>query len=137
MTDQPHTLYAHWASTFKIANVGASGKCLNIHGSNLTSLQNDINVTLWSDDSNSNEQKWLMTSAGMGRVVKSIIDPEYGLNVYAPNGTANCNIHKTYENEGDALVDFILQSDGTMKIKLSNYDLYLTATGTVNGANVK
>ena len=127
-------LYAHWGDPFKITNVGAN-KCLNIHGDSLTALSNGINVTLWSD-SGSNEQKWIMKSAGHQRVVKSVIDPRFGLNVYRSGSPYNCNIYKTCGNETDALVDFIIQGDGSMKIKLTNYDLYLTAASTSNGANV-
>lgn len=53
-----HKLYAQWGKKYKITNIGA-GKCLNINGDNLTSLDNGRNVNLWSD-TGSNEQKWLI-----------------------------------------------------------------------------
>ncbi len=129
-----HTLYAHWGFPIKLTNVGAN-KCLNINGDNLTSLSNGINVTLWSD-SGTNEQRWLVKSVGTQRVVKSVIDPRFGLNVYRSGSPYNCNIYKTCGNETDALVNFISLGNGVLKIKLTNYDLYLTAASTANGANV-
>jgi len=130
-----HTLYAHWASTFEIMNVGAN-KALTISGSNVTSLTNNQNVIL-ADYSGANTQKWLAKSLGTQRVVKSVIDINFGLNIYAPNSTKNCDVYPTCGNEGDALVDFVLQSDGTLKIKMRKYNLYLTAVSTGEGENLQ
>ena len=130
-----HTLYAHWASTFEIMNVGAN-KALTISGSNVTSLTNNQNVIL-SDYSGADTQKWLAKSLGTQRVVKSVIDINFGLNIYAPNSTKNCDVYPTCGNEGDALVDFVLQSDGTLKIKMRKYNLYLTAVSTGEGENLQ
>ena len=119
--------------TYKIANV-ASGKCLNIHGENVTSLYNGINVTVWSD-SGTNEQKWRVDNNSSYYYVKSTIDIAYGLNVYRSGNPYNCNIHAISGNETDAQVDLIFTIYG-VKIKLHNYDLYLTAASSSNGANV-
>lgn len=128
-----HTLYAHWAKTYRITNVGAS-KCLNIYGDALTSLYNGINITLWSN-SGSNEQKWLISSLATERCIKSVIDTSYGVNVYRAGSPYNCNIHIVADNETDALVSFI-QSGSYYKIKLYNYNLYLTVSSSYDGANV-
>lgn len=121
------------ANTYKITNAGAS-KCLNIHGDNLTSLYDKINVTLWSD-SGSNEQKWVVSNLGNSVYIKSVIDTAYGLNVYRSGDPYNCNIHKIAGNETDALVD-IIASGSYYKVKLHNYDLYLTVGASTNGTNV-
>lgn len=121
------------SNTYKITNVGAS-KCLNIYGDGLTSLYNEINVTLW-EDSGTNEQKWVVSELGDNVYIKSVIDTAYGLNVYRMGDPYNCNIYKIAGNETDALVD-IIASGSYYKVKLHNYNLYLTVGSSSNGANV-
>ena len=128
-----HTLYAHWAKTYRITNVGA-GKCLNIQGSNLTSLSNGKNVTLWSN-SGSKEQKWLLSELSSSVCIKSIIDKAYALNVHRSGNPYNCNVRIYAGNETDALLD-IIPSGGQYKIKLHNYNLYLTVGASADGTNV-
>ena len=118
---------------YKITNVGA-GKCLNIYGENVSSHYNNQNVCLWSD-SGTNEQKWYITQIGDGAYIKSVIDDTFGLNVYRTGDPWNCDLYPISGNETDALVDFILTSNG-YKIKLHNYDLYLTAGASSDGSNV-
>ncbi len=127
------SLPTYQPGTYKITNVGAN-KCLNIKGSNLTSLTKHQNVMLWSD-SGSSEQKWYITSVGEGAYVKSVIDLSFGLNVYRTGDPWNCDVFPIAGNETDALVDFILTNNG-FKIKLHNYDLYLTSASSSNAANV-
>lgn len=118
------TIFSHHANRSKdLTNVGA-GKCLNIQGSNLTSLSNGKNVTLWSN-SGSKEQKWLLSELSSSVCIKSIIDKAYALNVHRSGNPYNCNVRIYAENETDALLD-IIPSGGQYKIKLHNYNLYLT-----------
>lgn len=134
--DTNQTIYARWATHYKITNLGAN-KCLNIYGDNVTSLTNGINVTLWSD-SGTNEQIWLIERLGPNQYVRSIIDMTYGLNVYRSGNPYNCNIYKIAGNETDATIDFIWDEETNKgyKIKLSNYNLYLTVGSSSNGTNV-
>ncbi len=127
------SLPAYVAGTYKITNIG-SNRCLNIYGDNVTSLANHQNVTMWSD-SGSNEQKWYITSVGSNAYIKSVIDMSFGLNVYRSGSPWNCDVYPIAGNETDALIDIIQTSQG-FKIKLHNYDLYLTAASSTNGANV-
>ena len=131
--DTNHTLTAIWGKTYKLTNVGA-GKCLNINGSNLTSLSNGTNVTLWSN-SGSNEQKWILSLIYDDKPVKSVIDRNYGLNVYRSGSPYNCNIHLVAGNETDAIV-YLTNYGSYYKISLHNYTLDLTAQGAANGSNV-
>lgn len=126
-----HNLYAHWAKTYRITNVGAA-KCLNMDGDE--EVYNSDNVAIRSADT-TNKQKWLMSALSSKRVIVTAVDDTYGLNVYRSGSPYNCNMHKVYENETDALVS-IVASDGYYKIKLYNYDLYLTVGSSTNGANV-
>lgn len=128
-----HTLTAIWGKTYKLTNVGA-GKCLNINGSNLTALSDSTNVTLWSD-SGSNEQKWILSMIYDDKPVKSVIDRNYGLNVYRSGSPYNCNIHLVAGNETDAIV-YLTNYGSYYKISLHNHNLNLTAQGAANGSNV-
>ncbi len=119
---------------YKIMNVG-TGKCLNIYGNKLRKLSNGKNVTLWQD-SGSNEQKWVIsTTRNNETYISSVIDGNFGLNVYRKGDPFNCNIRKIAGNEYDARVIFI-KTGGGYKIKLKNYAMYLTAEINENGANV-
>ncbi|MBQ9544131.1 MAG: RICIN domain-containing protein [Clostridia bacterium] len=120
-------------NTYKVTNVG-SNKCLNISGNNVTSLYNHQNVCLWSD-SGTNEQKWYIPSIGSGVYIRSVINTSYGLNVYRVGSPWNCDLFPISGNETDAQVAFIAVTGG-YKIKLYNYDLYLTVSASSNGSNV-
>lgn len=127
-----HTLMAIWGKTYKLTNV-ASGKCLNINGDNLTSLTPWTNVTLWSD-SGSNEQKWILSTDYDSKPIKSVIDRNYGLNIYL-DSTYNCNVYQVAGNETDSAVYFT-NYGSYYRVGLHNYNRYLTAAGTGDGANV-
>lgn len=121
-------------ANYKIVNVAAN-KCLNIYGDNVTSLKNNQNVTLWAD-SGASEQIWVIDSLGNGVVVKSSVDNRFGLNAYRSSASKyNCDVYPWSGNETDAKVNFVATSGG-YRIKLANYDMYLTAGGTNNGADV-
>ena len=107
---------------------------MNIDGEDVTEVYNSDNVTLWAAGT-TNEQKWLLSALSSRRVLASAVDPTYGLNVYRSGSPYNCNMHKVYKNETDALVSFVAYS-GYYRIKLYNYDLYLTVGSSSNGANV-
>ncbi len=129
----PSFEYELTAGTYKIINVGAN-KCLNVYGDNVTVLYNQQNVCLW-EDSGTNEQRWYVTGGGSSQFIKSVIDLNFGLNVYRAGNPWNCDLYPIAGNETDSLIDFI-ETDGGYKIKLHNYDLYLTAASYTNGANV-
>lgn len=128
------------ASVLKIRNMGA-GKYLNIHGSNVTSLTPHQNVTIW-EDSGSNEQKWKFDDTRTGLTdfsspLRSMVDTSYGLNVYRTGNPYNCDVYPVAGNETDSeIIDDMIGNAIGLRIKLKNYDLYLTAASTANGANV-
>ncbi len=122
-----------FSDVYKITNVGAN-KCLNVQGNNVTSLYDNQNVCLWSDSS-TNEQKWFISMVGTGVKIQSVIDTTYGLNVYRSGDPWNCDLYPIAGNDTDSLIDFISTSTG-YKIKLHNYDLYLTVSSSADGANV-
>ena len=126
-------------SYYNIVNK-ATSKVVNIKGSNITSLTSHQNVTLYSA-TGSNEQKWRIDtiSASVSTFIRSYVDESFGLNVNRRQGADyyNCDVLAVSGNTTDASVVFISQGNGYYKIKLANYDAYLTATGTSDGSNIK
>lgn len=117
-----------------------NGKYLNINGSNLKDLTNHQNVTLWSKDSSSNEQKWKFNGPASLVKIKSLVNLEYALSRYEEAGAeygtpGNCDVDTHYANESYTSITFI-QDGGYYLIKQAYCDLYLTAAGSNNGANV-
>lgn len=123
-------------AVYEIINVGAN-KALNISGSDLkgTSLYDNRNVTLWTR-SGSGEQAWILDSKTSPDGIRSYLNRKFGLNAYR-NSTSKykCDIHTVEGNETDSDVTISTVSGG-YKIKLKNYNMYLTADGTSNGASV-
>ena len=68
--------------------------------------------------------------------IKLYIDEAYAFNVNRRYNPCKCDIFRKNGNEHDAAVYFIPQNDGYYKIKLVNYNLYLTSNGTEDGSNV-
>lgn len=123
-------------AVYEIINVGAN-KALNISGSNLkgTSLYNNQGITLWSR-SGSSEQSWIFTTTSKPACIRSYLNREFGLNARKNSSIKyKCDIHEIDGNETDTAVGVEHISTGD-RIKLLNYDLYLTADGTGNGATV-
>ena len=124
---------------YNIVNV-ETGKVVNIRGSYLVELSNEKNITLYSK-SGSNEQVWKIDKISDNEAcyIRSYIDQNYGFNAYlSPSNNYNCNIRLITGNEGDAAVHFVLQTDGSYKIKLANHsDYYLTATGSTDGSDIR
>lgn len=123
-------------AVYEIINVGAN-KALNISGSDLkgTSLYDNRNVALWTR-SGSGEQAWILDSKTSPDGIRSYLNRKFGLNAYR-NSTSKykCDIHTVEGNETDSDVTISTVSGG-YKIKLKNYNMYLTADGTSNGASV-
>lgn len=118
---------------FKLINVAAN-KALNIKGTSISNLSDSQNVILW-DDTGTPEQTWFIDALGYDVLVKSAVNMGFALNVKRSANPKNCDVFPWSGNETDAMVSFEAASGG-YRIKLVNYDLYLTGGGTANGANV-
>jgi len=94
-----------------------------------TTLYNNKDVTVGTEGTRS-QDKWAISSLGTGVFVHSSVNTNYGLNVYRSGDPYNCDVHIISGNETDAKVNFIRHSAGYYMIKLTNYNLYLTASGT-------
>ncbi len=116
-----------------------AGAYLNIYGNEAVSKNRD--VCIWSLSQHSYAQKWLITKLDKGTKIISALNSDYALNYYWAKGkgkAGNCDIYPHLGNDEDSFVEVlpITSLSDVYKIKLSNYDLYLTAGGTDNAANV-
>ncbi len=112
-----------------------ANKCLNIYGDNVTVLEDNHEVCLWTE-SDTNEQIWSISSLGSGVYVRSAIDDTFGLNVYRSGNPWDCDVYPVSGNETDAKIN-IIASGNYYKLQLANYPTYyLTAGGTSNRSQV-
>ena len=126
---------ANTVKYYKITNLRYS-TCLSVSGSNLSALTSHKNVVT-NTYNNNREQWWRISSLGNNVQVKSAVNPLYGLNVYRTGSPYNCDVFPISGNETDAAVNIVYNSTyGAYMIKLTNYNLYLTASGSGENANV-
>lgn len=121
---------------YKLRNV-ATEKYLNIAGSNLLGSHLDgQDVTIWTD-SGAGEQLWILPSLPSSNTyVRSYMNRDVGLNAQRSSTTKyNCNVRKITGNESDTAVT-IESATGGYKIKLKNYNMYLTVNTSTNGTSV-
>ena len=117
-----------------------TGKAANIYGSYLLNLSDGMNINLY-EKSGSNEQVWKIDKISNSEAcyIRSYVDQDYGFNAHhSSRGNYNCNIHEIAGNETDAAVHFVLQNDGSYKIKLANYsNYYLTADDSDDSYDIR
>lgn len=118
----------------------ATGKVVNIYGSNITELTERKNVTLYTP-TGSNEQIWRIDTISQQEdcYVKSYVNEAFGFNVdRRQSNNYNCDVLPISGNETDAAVHFIPEANGHYLIALANYaGYYLTATGTSDGSDIR
>lgn len=119
---------------YTIAGYAGGSYYLNRWGSG--SVSNHQNVTLYSKTPDP-DQQWYMQSVTGGYQILSMLNKAYGLNIYPPQSN-NCDLYPVSGNANDATV--VLQEvsgkANVYRIKLANYNLYLTAASNSSGANV-
>ena len=119
---------------YTIAGYAGGSYYLNRWGSG--SVSNHQNVTLYSKTPDP-DQQWYMQSVTGGYQILSMLNKAYGLNIYPPQSN-NCDLYPVSGNANDATVVLQAVSGKTdvYRIKLANYNLYLTAASNSSGANV-
>lgn len=107
---------------------------LNRWGSGAVS--NHQNVTLYSKTPDP-DQQWFTQPVTGDYQLLSMLNKAYGLNIYPPNNN-NCDLYPVQGNEYDALLTLqaVDASRNIYRIKLANYNYYLTAASNASGANV-
>lgn len=115
--------------TYRINNVGASGRRLNLYSSG--SAANGTNVVLYTAD-NTNEQQWLYSNNRL--YIKT--NTSYCLDRYNSSSSANHNNADVWQalssEDANQKITFV-DSGSYFKIKLANAALYLTARSNANG----
>lgn len=130
--------YQRNTSYYMVSHAGA-GKCLNVYGNEQVS--NNRNVCLWSK-STGKAQSWSIMAFTAGDKIVSGLSQTYALNYYwsAGQGNAgNCDIYPQANNDQDSCITLVAVNTASniYKIKLKNYNLYLTAKGTGDNADVR
>ncbi len=125
-------------TTYRIKSFGGNGRNLNIYGNEQVS--SNRNVCLWSETS-ADAQKWIVKSFTAGLKIITALSSTYALNYYWNNGQGNpgnCDIYPHANNNQDSCISLIAvnAAENIYKIKLANYDLYMTAASDADNANV-
>ncbi len=118
---------------------GGAGKCLNLYGNEQVS--DHRNVCVWTR-STGKAQNWLIKAFGANYKIVTALDQSYALNYHWTSGKGNpgnCNIHPQAGNDADSSITLVAvnATDGVYKIKMKNYNLFLTAKGTGDNADVR
>lgn len=118
---------------------GGSGRALSVYGN--SQVSQNRNVILW-DKQVIDDQSWYVGTypiSGFFRI-RTDLDQRYGLNVWrGADNYYNCDICMITGNEEDSKLDFITVNgnENLYRVKLLKEDMYLTAMGTGNGADVR
>lgn len=125
-------------SYYMVSHAGA-GKCLNVYGDEQVS--NNRNVCLWTKGPG-NAQSWNIKAFSAGDKIVSGLSSDYALNYYWSAGKGNpgnCDIYPQAGNDADSCITLtpVNAASNIYKIKLKNYNLYLTAKGTGDNADVR
>ena len=115
-----------------------TGRCLNVYGNE--TIDNNRNVCVWTS-STGNAQKWKVSIVnGIPKIFNALANAQYALNIYrGTSNYGNCDVLIAAGNDLDSEID-ILTIDATAdlyRIKLVNYNLYLTAVSNSDGGDVR
>lgn len=126
-------------TTYRIKSFAGSGRNLNVYGNEQVSYNR--NVCLWSEDTSANAQKWVIQSFAAGLKIITALSSTYALNYYWANGQGNpgnCDIYPHASNNQDSCITLVAvnAAENIYKIKLANYNLYMTAASDADEANV-
>ena len=125
-------------SYYMVSHAGA-GKCLNVYGNEQVSPNR--NVCLWTKGPG-NAQSWNIKAFSAGDKIVSGLSSDYALNYYWSAGKGNpgnCDIYPQAGNDADSCITLtpVNAASNIYTIKLKNYNLYLTAKGTGDNADVR
>lgn len=122
--------------TYLLFSNSGSGKCLNVSGG---TVANNRNVCIL-DKNDSAAQNWMVKAFGSNLKLVTGLNQSYALNYYWSAGQGNpgnCDVYPQSGNDADSSIVLEPVSTDVYRIKLKNYNLYLTAKGTGNNADVR
>ncbi len=126
-TINDHTLYAHWAKKYFLYNTGVE-EFIRVPG-NLSALSNGVPVT--AAIGTTDNYQWLISDITGKRLIRSLVDPAYGLSSLCTEDCCNCAVYETLGNEGSAAVNFSEDDQGT-RIQLNDSGVYLSVNNAGN-----
>ena len=120
----------------------STNRYLNVYGNEQVS--NNRNVCLWTLDASANAQKWVYSNFSDNSKLVTALSSTYALNYYWLNGQGNpgnCDIYPHSNNDTDSALTIVAinassTAQNMYRIKLKNYNLYLTAAGDYDNADV-
>lgn len=126
-------------TTYRIKSFAGTGRNLNVYG--LEQVSDNRRVCLWSEDTSANAQKWIIKSFTAGMKIITALSSTYALNYYWINGQyypGDCDIYPHANNNMDSciILEDVNASENIYRIKLANYNLYMTAANDADNADV-
>lgn len=115
---------------------GGTGQCLTVYGG---AVNNNQNVCLLRKVGTS-AQTWTIKAFGSNLKIVTGLNQNYALNYYWNAGQGNpgnCDIYPQAGNDADSFIELQPVSTDVYRIKLKNYNLYLTAKGTGDSSDVR
>ena len=122
--------------TYLLFSNSGSGRCLTVSGG---TAANNRNVCIL-DKNDSAAQNWMVKEFGSNLKLVTGLNQNYALNYYRSAGQGkpgNCDIYPQSGNDADSCIVLEPVSTDVYRIKLKNYNLYLTAKGTSDNADVR
>lgn len=112
------------------------GQCLSVSGG---TVANNRNVCIGTKTGGT-AQSWTIKQFGSNYKIVSNLNQNYALNYYWSSGKGNpgnCDIYPQSGNDADSSIVLEPISTDVYRIKLKNYNLYLTAKGEGNNSEVR
>ena len=119
---------------YVLYSYGGTGQCLTVYGG---TANNNQNVCVFRKVGTS-AQNWTIKAFGSNLKIVTGVNQNYALNYYWSAGQGrpgNCDIYPQSGNDADSSIELNPVSTDVYRIKLKNYDLYLTAKGTGDNGN--
>ena len=122
--------------TYVLYSHAGAGRCLTVYGGTANKNQN---VCIFRKTGTS-AQNWTIKAFGANYKIVTGVNQTYALNYYWTSGKGNpgnCDIYPQSGNDADSSVILESVASDVFRIKLKNYDLYLTAKGSGDSVDVR
>lgn len=127
---------------YHLVSHGGQGLCLNVQGLEQVDDNRNVNVYRWEEVG---AQRWRVEACrGYCKLYSALADSrrrQYTLDYYRGKGNAgNCDVYRAAGGDADTLLELraVRPDEGLYRLQLACHpQLYLTATGKTNGADVR
>lgn len=135
-TERSHIMAYQLNKTYLLFCYSGLGQCLSVSGG---IVANNQNVCIGTKTGGT-AQSWTIKQFGSNYKIVSNLNQNYALNYYWASGQGNpgnCDIYPQSGNDADSSIILEPISTNVYRIKLKNYNLYLTAKGEGNNSEVR